>query len=135
MKTLNTIFSIEKEIELGEKKIKIKTLTLGDIPLVADFGYKIATEWSKSKKDTKVVILSLIKNDFNSVVKLIEATTDLGTEDIRKLNLAATAKITSEVLKENGSFLEEFVAPAIQEATNQIATAVKMTAGSSQSKD
>lgn len=113
---LASIFSSERDYEIGGKVIKIKDVTIGDIPVFLEIVNKLASAFdTDSKTDLKVglVISKAIANEFDSVLKILQITTDLDSETIKKLNLAAATKITNEVVKQNLDFLHLHLVPAL----------------------
>ena len=79
--------------------------------------------------------MKAIVEDFDSVIKLIEITTDLNAEEIKSLNMAALALIATEVISENADFLYQHVLPAFQKVTQSLKEKQKTsTTGSIKSK-
>lgn len=135
MSELNTIFGTEKKIKIADREISIKTVSLGDLPIVTGIIEKVVSLLPQIKKDQNAAILKFVTTDFDSVIKLLCATTSLSKEEISNLNPAAATLIFSAVIKENSSFLAEHVAPAIKEATKGFSEAKEKASGSGQSKD
>lgn len=123
-KELETIFGVEKEIEVSGHKVKIKTLSLGDLPVVSELIEKVVAILPDFKRDANAAIIKFIKSDFQSVIKLLGATTSLDDKEVARLNPAAAVVIVSAVIKENSSFLADHVAPQIAKATKEIGSMV-----------
>lgn len=110
---LATIFGIEKDLVIGEATVKIKQVELGNLATVLDIIETIFEMKSKKAPGTKE-ILSAVTNHFDKVLKLLEVTTDLGAENVKRLNVAAATLILSEVIKENSDFFSQKVVPLLQ---------------------
>lgn len=134
---LQSIFSEGKTFKLANKEILIKTISVGDIPVVLTIvnKYLEVAPHLKDEKKRKAVIIKAVSEDFDSVLKILEVTTDLSKEDIKKLNLAALASISSEVIKENADFLYQHVIPAFQSTFQNLSEKQnEAKAGSTKSK-
>lgn len=122
MSELTSIFSEPTELKIGEKIIKINTVTMGNIPKVTGVISKILNilpDIQNPKKQT-AAILSFVTNDFASFTELLKVTTDLTEKEINDLNIGAGVQILARVIKENASFFAQHVAPAVQEATKDL---------------
>lgn len=106
---LKTIFSTDKEITVGESKVTIKQITLGDIPLITEIVGSVLDE-----KDIKAAIFKLLKEKFDDACTLITMLSSITEGEVKKLNLAAAATIISAILQENVTFLDQTLAPEIQ---------------------
>lgn len=111
---LESIFSEGRKIKIADKEIIIKTVPLGQLPIVISLILKMKPFFGEGKFDT-AKFSELIIQDFGEVMNLIAITTNLTYEEIKKLNLAATAKIAKEIIEDNTSFLENQVFPIIKE--------------------
>lgn len=115
MESLESLFPVEKELQFGTRVVKIKTVELGNIPTLL----KTIDPFLKSN-NRKETALNMFQNDFESVLKLFEITTDLSTDEIKKMSLAAAMIIFNAVLKENSDFLVEKVIPHLQEMAKSL---------------
>lgn len=135
---LRTIFVEGRDYKITEDKvIKINTISVGNIPVVLNLINKYLDLVPKMKKesDKNAIVMKAIVEDFDSVIKLIEITTDLSKEDIQNLNMAALALIATEVISENADFLYQHVLPAFQKVTQSLKEKQKTsTIGSIKSK-
>jgi hypothetical protein len=111
---LESIFSEGRTIKLAGKDILIKTVPLGHLPKVISLLLKMKPFFSQGKFDT-AKFSEVIIQDFGEVMNLIAITTNLTDEEIKNLNLAATAKIAKEIIEDNTSFLENQVFPILKE--------------------
>lgn len=121
---LKNIFSEGREISIGDHKIVIKQIALGDIPTILDIVSKVFEVMPKNKQkvgDIKKEILAAVSKDFDSILKVLSVTTDLSSENISRLNLGATAKIVEAVIKDNVDFFQSHVVPALQELAQNLA--------------
>lgn len=135
---LRTIFVEGRDYKITEDKvIRINTISVGNIPVVLGLISKYLDLAPKIKKesDKNAIIMKAIVEDFDSVIKLIEITTDLNAEEIKSLNMAALALIATEVISENADFLYQHVLPAFQKVTQSLKEKQKTsTTGSIKSK-
>lgn len=116
MSELKTIFVEGREINVLGTKIIVKTISVGNIPVVLNLANRIFSIIKDLKSDEKynTAILKAITEDFEGVLKLIEVTTNLDKEDIPNLNISAMTIILAEVIKENSDFLSLHVMPNLQ---------------------
>lgn len=130
---LKSIFSSEKELSLGGKIIKIKDVTIGDIPVFMEIINKLASKLTLEGTNLQVGLLisQAISSEFDSVLEILELTTDLSMEDIKKLNLAAATLIAHEVIKQNIDFLSKHALPALQKIKESLAGMKKSKSSSS----
>lgn len=114
---LSSIFSDGKKLKIGSREVLIKSIAVGDIPLILDIMTKFFEVAPKAKADKaqyKAIITKAVANDFESVIKVLEVTTDLTNEEIKKLNIAAATLIVAEVIKDNADFFQGHVLPVLQ---------------------
>ena len=135
---LESIFVEEYEFKVTEKaSIKIKTIAVGDIPVVLNFmnKYLDAMPKLKSSTDKNQFIIKAIADDFDFIVKLLNITTSLTIEEVKKLNMAALVLISTEVINKNADFLYQNVMPAFQNLSHLFKESQKeVVAGTSKSK-
>ena len=114
--TLETMFTDGKEISFGDRKVLVKNVALGDLPVLLKVLAKIFELMKKEKKDQdmKATITKALSEDFDSIIQIFEITTDLKTDEIKKLNLAATAILLNKIISENADFLQRHVIPVIR---------------------
>lgn len=115
MSELNDLFSVEKQIKIGNREVTIKTIKLGDIPKVVTLAKHFQAD-----NDLKQVAIHLLSNDFPSVIQLFEVTTDLKKSEIEDLNPAAAMLIFNNVMVVNSDFLLTYVVPQVQEMTKSM---------------
>lgn len=117
MEELNTLFAVEKTVSIFGSDVKIKQISLGDLPKV----FELVEPHLKSKElNFKSIAAVLLKNDFDKVTALISDLTDIDKEKIPTMNMAASADVLANILKENVSFLEAHVVPVIERMTESI---------------
>lgn len=110
MSELETIFSEGREVKIGQRVVVIKTIELGQIPVLVDIATKIYSTMG-ANKDQKAAITKLVKEDFESFLQLFVVTTNLDMTEIKKLNIAAATEIFSNVVKDNADFFTQNVLP------------------------
>lgn len=122
MENLKSIFAESRKFPIAGQEIEIKSLALGDIPVALDLVMKFfdLQKSSKNEKNKNEAMLAAVQKDMPSVLKVLEVTTNLKPEDIKRLNLAAATIIIMEVVKENADFLQQNVVPAVQKAMEQV---------------
>lgn len=119
--SLSSIFCDSRELKIGDKAIEIKQIQIGDLPKVLTIMEKIIglvpeiTGAKKSNEKMASLVLSAITKDFDSILSILGATTSLTDEEIRKLNVAATTLILTEVLKDNIDFLSQHALGAVKD--------------------
>lgn len=109
---LDTLFNIENTITIGGHQVKIKQISLGDIPLLTELMSKVFDK--EKKKPTKDILMDLIKQDSQKIFSVIASLTDIPAEKVPTLNLTAAVLICSEILKENADFLQQNLAPEME---------------------
>lgn len=114
---LNSLFAGSKFHDFAGKKIEIKQVTLEDLPIVVEMASKF---FEKSKASTQEKLMKLIKEDFNSIVKLISKLTDIPADQVNKISLATTVFVVQKILEDNKDFLEQAVAPLLKEAASSL---------------
>lgn len=120
MSELDSLFSNERKIKIGTEEVAIKSITLGDLPIILKLASKFMDLTSNKKQDIKLVAMKMLTEDFESVLELFEVTTDLPKDKLKKLNMAASIVILSEVVKDNADFFQQHVAPALQSLSGKV---------------
>ena len=117
MEELNTLFAVEKTVSIFGSDVKIKQISLGDLPKV----FELVEPHLKSKElNFKSIAAVLLKNDFDKVTALISDLTDIPKDKVPTMNMAASAEVLANILKENVSFLESHVVPVINKMAASI---------------
>lgn len=137
MSDLKQVFNKDQERDILGKIVLVKVLRFGSIPTAADIVDKLLSELPNFKKDPKKTALRLIKNDFDSISTIMSETTNLSKADISDLDLASALLVLVSIMEVNGSFLEEYLTPAVAQAVERaqgIMEKQKSKTGFSQSK-
>lgn len=114
MSELGDIFSQDKDLKIGDKTIKIKGVTLGDLPVVIKLVSKYFELVPKSgKPDYKLIATKILSDDFESVLKIFEIATDLTPIEIKKLNMGAVLLVLTHFVKDNADFFYQNVLPIL----------------------
>lgn len=132
---LKTLFSDSVKLMIGEKEIVINTIKLYQITDLIDIFDVVQTELKKlpkSKKadekvDLKPVIMNVAKSNMDTFFKLIAECTNLSKDEVGNLNIAASILIVEKIVEVNWDFLEGYILPAINKASE---TMKKLTAKS-----
>lgn len=114
--SINDLFSEAKEVELRGVKIKIKQVSLGDLPVVTEVFSKLLDQ----KKSIQDNAIHLINKDFPLVLKIIAKLTDLDESALPQLSLDAALFVLTEIAKENASFLASRLKPQIENLNKEM---------------
>lgn len=133
MSELESLFVTEKTVKIGKGEVVVKQLTVDDLPKILQIMMKVMPEKNKTF-DLKAAVQKIVTDHFEEVKLLLVSLTNIETEKVGKLNLAAASMIIAEVLKENVDFLYQHVVPAIQGLTDSI-NQKSPTDGSGKSKN
>lgn len=109
---LKSIFADSTEHELAGRKITIRQISIEDLPLVAELFSKV---FEKNKLTMQDKIMQMVRNEFENVKLLIVRLSDIKEDEVSKLNLAAMIFIIQKIIEDNASFLDQVVAPMMQE--------------------
>lgn len=115
MSELESIFSEGRDFKIGKSVVKIKNISLGDLPVLLGAVSKFMEAGNKKGQTTEAIAMKIFTEDFDSVVKIFEAATDLEADVVKKLNVAAGVKIMVEIIKDNLAFFSQHVVPALKE--------------------
>jgi hypothetical protein len=109
---LKELFPPKKEIILGENTIEVKSFSIGDLPTVLELVDKFLKKGSfKNEQEIMKVLMSALKDDLEDVLKIIQASTKIKTEDLKQYSVEALVFIIGHVVKVNADFFSQKVAP------------------------
>lgn len=121
MRELKSIFPPKTQVMFGEKLVDIKSITLKDLPIVADITEKVFDKIfvlllsGKQDQDLGIAlakeVISVLKNDVEALQNLLEITTSVPKETIPDISLEAGLFLLDNVLEVNKDFLSQNVLP------------------------
>lgn len=107
---LQDIFASEKVHEYAGRKIKIKQISLEDIPLVLDIFSKVM-----GKGNTQEKIMTLIRADFDKVKEVLYKFTDIPKDEVGRIHIGTAVFVIQKIVEDNASFLQEAVVPMVKD--------------------
>lgn len=115
--SLEALFTNHEEIEVKDGvKIKIKDVSLSDVPLVT----KVIHAFISQDGETASRINNLMTNNLRDVVKLISVLTDIPEKDVNKLSLDSTIIIISKIIEKNIVFIKKNIVPTVQSLASEL---------------
>lgn len=142
MSDLNALFVTEKEADVLGAKVKIKQVTLGDLPKLITLASKHFSPVKKNQPQPELMetIKKIVTEDFATVCEVLASITNIPAEKIPSINIGAATLILHEIVKENLDFLQSTVIPAVNKMAESMTEALakdkpESTAGSTKSKN
>ena len=139
MKELKSIFPPKTQVHFGDKLVDVKSITLKDLPVVAEIAEKVFDKIMSllfsGKEDQELglaitkEIIQILKNDIELLQKLIEITTTVEKEIIQDLSLEAGLFLLDSILEVNKDFLSQNVLPRAKELFSKYAQKESKTNG------
>lgn len=139
MKELKSIFPPKTKVMFGESVVEIKSITLKDLPVVAEIAEnvfdKVMSLLFSGKEDQELgiavtkEIIHILQHDLELLQKLIEITTSVEKEIIPDLSLEAGLFLLDSILEVNKDFLFQNVLPRAKELFSKYAQKESKTNG------
>lgn len=101
---LKSLFGSSESIEIAGVKIEIRDIRLDQIP---DLVSLLKHYESSQGKSIQEILMTIIASEKEVIFGLIEGTTSLELEEVKKLNIPAALMIAEKILAVNWSFLEQ----------------------------
>lgn len=113
--SLSSLFIESQKVKYGEIDIEIKDISLKDLPLIAP----LVEKFLKGEQSTQEKVLSLIKEDSETVARLIINLTSIPPEKVKDLRLDVLVFLIAKIIEINVVFIKKNI-PKIQEISKEI---------------